>query len=323
MCKEKNMEKKKIVFMGTATFSQAVLEMLIKEGYDIELVVTQPDRKVGRKKEIKMPEVKVVALDNNIPVFQPHKIKEDYKIIEEIQPDLIITAAYGQILPKGLLNIPTLGCINVHASLLPAYRGGAPVHQAIIDGNEYTGVTIMYMVSKMDAGDMIASCKEKIELDDTVGTLYDKLSIAGANLLKEVLPSILEGTNPRIKQDETLVTYAPTISHEDEHVDFNTTAFLTDCKIRGLNPWPGAYTTYQGKTVKLWAGKIHQCENAMKHHAHQQNGTIVKLFKDAIGVKVEDGVYLITELQLEGKKRMAAKDLLNGHHGFEVGQCFK
>ena len=241
------MEKKKIVFMGTATFSQAVLEMLIKEGYAIELVVTQPDRKVGRKKEIKMPEVKVVALEHNIPVFQPNKIKEDYKIIEEIQPDLIITAAYGQILPKGLLNIPTLGCINVHASLLPAYRGGAPVHQAIIDGNEYTGVTIMYMVSKMDAGDMIASCKEKIELDDTVGTLYDKLSIAGANLLKEVLPSILEGTNSRVKQDETLVTYAPTISHEDEHVDFNTTAFLTDCKIRGLNPWPGAYTTYQGE----------------------------------------------------------------------------
>ena len=136
------MEKKKIVFMGTATFSQAVLEMLIKEGYAIELVVTQPDRKVGRKKEIKMPEVKVVALENNIPVFQPNKIKEDYKIIEEIQPDLIITAAYGQILPKGLLNIPTLGCINVHASLLPAYRGGAPVHQAIIDGNELSLIHI-------------------------------------------------------------------------------------------------------------------------------------------------------------------------------------
>lgn len=316
------MKNKKIVFMGTASFSQKVLEMLIDQGYNVQLVVTQPDRKVGRKKEIKMPEVKEVALAHNIPVFQPVKIKEDYSEIEQLNPDLIITAAYGQILPKSLLDIPALGCINVHASLLPQYRGGAPVHQAIIDGNQETGVTIMYMAVKMDAGDIISQEKINIENTDTVGILYDKLSVLGASLLEKTLPSILEGTNNRIPQDEQLVTYAPTISREQEHLSFNTTAFLVDCKIRGMNPWPGAFVKYKDKTVKLWAGKIHQCENAIKHHAHQENGTIVKIFKDAIGVKVEDGVYLITELQIEGKKRMSVKDLVNGNHFFEVDTCF-
>lgn len=314
------MKNKKIVFMGTATFSQAVLEMLIRENYSIELVVTQPDRKVGRKKQIKMPEVKEVALAHDIPVFQPVRIKNDFEMIKEINPDLIITAAYGQILPKELLDIPTLGCVNVHASLLPSYRGGAPVHQAIIDGNDHTGVTIMYMAEKMDAGDIISQKETKIEKDDTVGLLYDRLSVVGAELLKETLPSILNGTNNRIQQDESKVTYAPTISHEMEHVDFDTTAFLTDCKVRGLNPWPGAFTTYNGKTVKLWAGRAVESKNA---DDSIKNGTIVKILKDAIEVKVEDGTYQITELQVEGKKRMFARDLLNGNHGFEVETCFE
>lgn len=313
----------KIIFMGTATFSQAVLEKLLDEGYPISLVVTQPDRKVGRKKEIKMPEVKEVALKYNIPVFQPEKIRLDYQPILDSKPDLIITAAYGQIIPQAILLAPRLGCINVHASLLPKYRGGAPVHQAIIDGQDHTGVTIMYMVKKMDAGDMIASRQEPIYSDDTVGTLYDRLSHVGADLLIETLPSIINGTNERIAQNEEEVTYAPTIQHEQEHIDFNTTAFLTDCKIRGLNPWPGAFTLLDGNIIKLWAGKIHVCENAMKHHRHEQNGTIVKIFKDAIGVKVEDGVYLLTEIQLAGKRRMPVKDILNGHHPFAVGKKFE
>lgn len=317
------MKKTKIIFMGTATFSQAVLEKLIASDYHISLVVTQPDRKVGRKKEIKMPEVKEVALKHEIEVFQPQNIKIDHQRILDEKADLIITAAYGQIVPEAVLNASRLGCINVHASLLPKYRGGAPVHQAIIDGNDHTGVTIMYMVKKMDAGDMIASKKEPIHMNDTVGSLYDRLSYVGAKLLIETLPSIIEGTNLRIKQDESKITYAPTIQHDQEHVDFNTTAFLVDCKIRGLNPWPGAFTTYKGKTVKLWAGKVHVCENAMAHHGHERNGTIVKLFKDALGVKVEDGVYMLTEIQLEGKRRMLVKDLMNGHHGFEVGTYFE
>ena len=315
--------RERIVFMGTASFSLAVLKMLIEEGYNIVGVVTQPDRYVGRKKVLTMPDVKVEALKYDIPVIQPARIKEDYQAVADLKPDLIITAAYGQIVPQAVLDIPRLGCINVHASLLPLYRGGAPVHQAIIDGQEKTGVTIMYMVKKMDAGDMIAQKETPILEEDTVGILYDRLSDLGAELLKETLPDILKGTNQRIPQDENLVTYAPTLSREDERLDWNMSARQVYNKVRGTNPWPGSYTTYQGKTVKIWAGQVHQCENAMKHHAHQDNGTIVKIFNDAIGVKVNDGVYLITELQLEGKKRMSVKDYLNGHCIFEVDTKFE
>ncbi len=315
--------RERIVFMGTASFSLAVLKMLIEEDYNIVGVVTQPDRYVGRKKVLTMPDVKVEALKYDIPVIQPARIKEDYQAVADLKPDLIITAAYGQIVPQAVLDIPRLGCINVHASLLPLYRGGAPVHQAIIDGQEKTGVTIMYMVKKMDAGDMIAQKEIPILEEDTVGILYDRLSDLGAKLLKETLPDILKGTNQRIPQDENLVTYAPTLSREDERLDWNMSARQVYNKVRGTNPWPGSYTTYQGKTVKIWAGQVHQCENAMKHHAHQDNGTIVKIFKDAIGVKVNDGVYLITELQLEGKKRMSVKDYLNGHCIFEVDTKFE
>ena len=315
--------RERIVFMGTASFSLAVLKMLIEEDYNIVGVVTQPDRYVGRKKVLTMPDVKVEALKYDIPVIQPARIKEDYQAVADLKPDLIITAAYGQIVPQAVLDIPRLGCINVHASLLPSYRGGAPVHQAIIDGQEKTGVTIMYMVKKMDAGDMIAQKETPILEDDTVGVLYDRLSDLGAELLKETLPDILKGTNQRIPQDENLVTYAPTLSREDERLDWNMSARQVYNKVRGTNPWPGSYTTYQGKTVKIWAGQVHQCENAMKHHAHQDNGTIVKIFKDAIGVKVNDGVYLITELQLEGKKRMSVKDYLNGHCIFEFDTKFE
>ncbi len=315
--------RERIVFMGTASFSLAVLKMLIEEDYNIVGVVTQPDRYVGRKKVLTMPDVKVEALKYDIPVIQPARIKEDYQEVADLKPDLIITAAYGQIVPQAVLDIPRLGCINVHASLLPLYRGGAPVHQAIIDGQEKTGVTIMYMVKKMDAGDMIAQKETPILEEDTVGILYDRLSDLGAKLLKETLPDILKGINQRIPQDENLVTYAPTLSREDERLDWNMSARQVYNKVRGTNPWPGSYTTYQGKTVKIWAGQVHQCENAMKHHAHQDNGTIVKIFKDAIGVKVNDGVYLITELQLEGKKRMSVKDYLNGHCIFEVDTKFE
>ena len=315
--------KERIVFMGTASFSLAVLQMLLENQYHVVGVVTQPDRYVGRKKVLTMPDVKVEALKYDIPVIQPVRIKEDYQAILDLQPDLIITAAYGQIIPQALLDAPRLGCVNVHASLLPLYRGGAPVHQAIIDGQEKTGVTIMYMVKKMDAGDIISQKETPILENDTVGILYDRLSDLGAQLLKETLPSVLDGTNQRIPQDESLVTYAPTLSREDERIDWNLSAKQVYNKVRGTNPWPGSYTTYQGKTVKIWAGQVHQCENAMKHHAHQDNGTIVKIFKDTIGVKVNDGVYLITELQLEGKKRMSVKDYLNGHCIFEVDTKFE
>lgn len=317
------MSQKRIVFMGTASFSLAVLKMLLEEKYNVVGVVTQPDRYVGRKKILTMPDVKAEALKYDIPVIQPQKIKEDYQAILDLKPDLIITAAYGQIVPQIILDAPSIACINVHASLLPLYRGGAPVHQCIIDGQKKTGVTIMYMVKKMDAGNIISQKETDIFDDDTVGLLYDRLSDLGAQLLKETLPSILAGTNDSIPQDESLVTYAPTLSREDERIDWNLSAQQVYNKVRGTSPWPGSYTTYLGKVVKIWAGKVHQCENAMKHHAHQDNGTIVKIFKDAIGVKANDGIYLITEFQLEGKKRMFVKDYLNGHNIFEVETKFE
>ena len=309
--------------MGTASFSLEVLKMLIEEKYNIVGVVTQPDRYVGRKKVLTMPDVKVEALKHDIPVIQPARIKEEYQDVVDLNPDLIITAAYGQIVPQGLLDAPRLGCVNVHASLLPKYRGGAPVHQAIIDGEEKTGVTIMYMVKKMDAGNIISQRETPIAYEETVETLYNRLGVIGSELLRDTLPSILDGTNASIPQDESLVTYAPTLSRDDERIDWNLSALQVYNKVRGMNSWPGTFTTFQGKTVKVWAGKVHQCENAIKHHAHQENGTIVKVFKDAIGVKVHDGVYLITEFQLEGKKRMLVKDYLNGNNIFEVDTKFE
>lgn len=317
------MKKTRIVFMGTATFSQAVLEKLIENQFNVVGVVSQPDRKVGRKKEIKMPEVKEVALKHNIPVFQPNNIKKDYKTIEEMQPELIITAAYGQIIPQEVLDMPRLGCINVHASLLPKYRGGAPVHYAIINGDDKTGVTIMYMVKKMDAGNIIKQRDLEIKDTDTTGILYDKLSDLGAQLLVDTLPSIIDGTNESIAQDEAQVSYSPTISRNDEKIDFNKNVRDVYNKVRGLNPWPGAYTTYCGNVVKIHSGQIHDCPNAKSHHAHQDPGTIVKIFDDAIGVKASDGIYLITELQISGKKKMSVKDYLNGNCIFKVDTKFE
>lgn len=317
------MRNERIVFMGTASFSLEVLKMLLDEKYNVVGVVSQPDRFVGRKKVLTMPDVKVEAIKHDIPVVQPQRIKDDYQAILDLKPELIITAAYGQIVPKAILEAPRLGCVNVHASLLPLYRGGAPVHQAIIDGQDKTGVTIMYMVQKMDAGNIISQMETPILDTDTVGLLYDRLSVIGAKLLKETLPSILDGTNQSIPQDESLITYAPTLSREDERIDWHLSAKQIYNKVRGTCPWPGSYTIYQGKVVKIWAGQVHQCENAVKHHGHLDDGTIVKVFKDAIGVKVNDGVYLITEFQLEGKKKMLVKDYLNGHNIFEVDTKFE
>lgn len=316
------MEKIKIVFMGTASFSKIVLERLIQEKYNIVAVVTQPDRYVGRKKVLHMPEAKEVALVHSIPVLQPQKIRQEYQAIIDLKADVIITAAYGQIIPEIVLKSARIAAINVHASLLPKYRGGAPVHQAIIDGQNTTGVTIMYMVKKMDAGDIISQKEIPIENDDTTGILYDKLSYVGADLLIETLPSIINGTNESMVQKEDEVTYAPIITREQEKISFNKTTHELHNQVRGLAPWPGAYAIYKEKVVKIWAGHIHNCENAQRHHQHQVPGTIVKIFKDAIAVKCLDGIYLITEFQLEGKRKMLVKEYLNGNNIFDVETKF-
>lgn len=299
------MNNLKIIYMGTPDFSVGPLERLIKE-YNVIAVVTQPDKEIGRKKEIKFSKVKEVAIKNNIKVFQPEKIKQDYNEIINLNPDIIITCAYGQILPKELLDFPKYGCINIHASLLPKLRGGAPIHRAIIDGHNITGITIMYMNEKMDSGDIIYQEDIYIYDEDTVGTLFNRLSRLGSNMIIKVLPNIINGTIIRIRQDEKRATYAYNITREDEHIDFNKTSREVFNHIRGLNPWPVGYSTLDNKKVKIYESKI---GNSKKDGLP---GEIINIYNDSIGVKTNNGEILITSLQFEGKKRVSTKDYLNG-----------
>ena len=304
----------RVVFMGTPTFSVPILEALIKN-YKVKAVVTQPDKVVGRSGKLAKPPVKVVAEENNILVIQLDKIREQYQDIIDLDPDLIVTCAYGQILPKELLDYPKYGCINVHASSLPNLRGGAPIHRSIINGYSKTGITIMYMAEGMDDGDIITQREIEITSDDTASTLHDKLSIVGSELLIETLPSILEGTNERIKQDSSKVTFAPIIKKEDEKIDFNKTSKEVYNQIRGLNSFPGAYFMLDGKRFKVWESII---GNEVFHQ--HLNGEIVKLYKEGIGIKTHNGVIIVTVLQPEGKGKMKATDYLNGQKENIVGK---
>ena len=304
------MEKLNIVYMGTPDFSVGPLKKLI-EKYNVVMAVTQPDKEIGRKKEIKFSPVKECAIKNNIKVFQPSKIRENYKEILDEKPDIIITCAYGQIIPKELLDYPKYGCINIHASLLPKLRGGAPIHKAIINGYEKTGVTIMYMDEKMDSGDIIYQEEIKIEDDDNAGTLFDKLSVLGSEMIIKVLPSIIDGTNKRIKQNEEEVTYAYNITREEEKVDFNLSTKDVYNKIRGLYPWPIGYTNLDGKKVKLHLSRVGTSKK------EGSIGEIINIYNDALGVKTLDGEILLTMIQFEGKKKILVKDYLNGVHDKE------
>lgn len=298
-----------IIFMGTPAFSAPILRMLVEEGYQVLAVVTQPDRPVGRKKVLTPPPVKEEALKLGLPVIQPTKLKgsEELQQIIALNADLIVTAAFGQLLPKELLDAPTLGCINVHASLLPAYRGGAPIHQAIIDGQDKTGVTIMYMEEKLDAGDIIAQSEIGIEHADDTGLLFDRLSKVGSDLLKETLPAIIAKTNDRVKQDESLVTFARNISREQERLDWNKSALQLHNQIRGLHPWPVAYTTLEDQTVKIWKA------DTIQVNTKEQPGTVVKIESDYFVIQTgfEEAIR-INELQPSGKKKMSAEDYLRG-----------
>jgi len=295
--------------MGTPAFSVPILQQLIDDGYEIIQVVTQPDRPVGRKKVLTPPPVKVEAEKHNIPVFQPEKIreKEQYEKILSLEPDLIVTAAFGQILPKELLDGPKYGCINVHASLLPELRGGAPIHYAILQGKKKTGVTIMYMVEKLDAGDMISQVEVEIDERDHVGTLHDKLSAAGAKLLSETIPKLLNGDITPIKQNDDEATFAYNIKREQEKIDWGRSGVDIYNHIRGLHPWPVAYTTFQGSVLKVWWGE------KISIKSDKQPGTIIKVEKDGLIVQTGDDVSIkITELQPAGKKRMSAEQFLRG-----------
>lgn len=299
------MDNNRIVFMGTPDFACNVLQNLIDNKYDVQLVVSQPDKMVGRKRVLTNTPVKQVAVDNNIEVFQPENIKEDYQKIIDINPDIIITCAYGQIIPEELINFPKYGCINVHASLLPKYRGGAPIHWARINGDEKTGVTIMYMDKKMDSGDIIQTREININEEDTTEKLFDKLSIIGAELLIDILPSIFNKTNNRIKQDESLVTYAYNISREDERVNFDKDGKSIINKIRGLYSWPLANFMLDDVEYKIIDANFEKCET-------KNPGVVVKVDKNNFGISCLDGIIYITKIKPFGKKEMNIKDFLNG-----------
>ena len=302
-----NIQKEiKILFMGTPDFAVPILKSL-DDNYKVKAVITQPDRKTGRKGELTSPPIKLEANKRVILTLQPEKIGEITDEIRQINPDLIVTCAYGQIVPKEILEIPRLGCINVHASLLPKLRGGAPIHRAIMNGYSKTGITIMYMNEKMDDGDIISQSEIDIEEIDTASSLHDKLSILGADLLIETLPSIIDGTNSRTKQNREEVTYAFTIKREDERINFSKTKREIYNHIRGLNSWPGAYCLFEGKILKVWNSYI-----TNNYFPSMFDGQITNIYEDGFGVKVSNGEIVITEVQLEGKTRMNSILFLNG-----------
>lgn len=306
------MKDKRVVFMGTPEFSVPVLEMLI-ENTNVVLVVTQPDKEVGRHHELKATPVKECALKHNIEVYQPIKIRNEYEHILEMNPDIIITCAYGQIIPSILLDTPKYKAINVHASLLPKLRGGSPLHKCIIDGYKETGVTIMYMAPGMDDGDIITQRSVEIKDADNVGIIHDKLSIMSRDLLLETLPNIFSGNITRTKQDPNEVTYAYNIKREEEKIDFTKTAREVFNQIRGMYPFPVAYTTLNGEVIKI-------CEVRIGNSSKGKPGEIIETSKDGISVMCKDKNIIITRLKPSGKKEMTAKDYLNGKNKTIVGE---
>ncbi|MGM0126223.1 methionyl-tRNA formyltransferase [Enterococcus sp. AZ194] len=300
----------KIVFMGTPAFSVPILEGLIEAGYEIQAVVTQPDRPVGRKKVITATPVKEAALANNLLVLQPEKISgsPEMEKIRELAPDIIVTAAFGQFLPEKLLQVPKHGAINVHASLLPKYRGGAPVHYAIIKGETEAGVTIMEMIKKMDAGGIFSQAKVPITKNDDVGTMFDKLSLLGKDLLLATLPKILSGELIPVPQKEEEVTFSPNISREEEAIDWEKTAVEVDNQVRGMRPWPIAFTTYEGARWKIW-----ETAPLEEETTDEQPGTIIYKSKKELWIACgKHSVLAIKALQPAGKAKQEIQAFLNG-----------
>ncbi len=306
----------RIVFMGTPEFSATILQGLIDKGYNVIGLVSQPDRPVGRKKVIMPTPTKQIALNHNIPVFQPEKIRKDYDFMKELNPDLIVTCAYGQIVPQGLLDIPPLGCINVHASLLPKYRGGAPIHRSIINGDKETGVTIMEMIDKMDAGRMYAKASLPILDEDNLETMFAKLQVLGRDLLLDILPSYIKGELPGEIQNEEEVTYAWNIKHEEEQIDWAKSSREIFNHVRGLYPSPATFTYLNGEIVKVFVSEVVD-ETTIK-----EPGVIVSC-KKGLTVACGKGLLKIKELQVSGKKRMDAASFLNGLKVDLTGQKFE
>ena len=316
----------KIIFMGTPDFAASALEKIVEAGHEITLVVTQPDKPKGRSGELQVSDVKACALKHGFPVFQPERIKlpENVAYLKNYEADIYVVAAFGQILSQEILDIPRFGCVNIHASLLPKYRGAAPIQQAIIDGEKTTGVTIMQMAAGMDTGDILLQREIPIDDNETGGGLFDKLSELGAELIVEALPKIERGELTPVPQDEELATKCGKLSKNMGKIDFNKNAVAIRNLVRGLNPWPSAFTRHDGKMLKIWvadalddkqvkevAGNAEVLKNAVP-------GTVSFVTKEAIGVATGKGTLVLKEVQLEGKKRMLVKDFLLGNK-IEIG----
>lgn len=298
----------KMIFMGTPDFAAGALEALIQKGEEIVLVVTQPDKPKGRSKELVFSPVKECALRHNIPVFQPVKIKEAEAVskLREYEADIFVVAAFGQIVSKEILDMPKYGCVNIHASLLPKYRGASPIQNVILDGEKQTGITIMQMDEGIDTGDILYKKKIEIQREDTFEMLHDKLMVLGGEAICEAIDLIEEGALEPEKQDDSLSCYAKLIKKEMGELDFQKDALVLERKVHGMNPWPSAYTFYHGKQMKIWNA------TALEKNTEAQAGLVVSVTKDAIEVACGTGVLSVSELQLEGKKRMSAHDFLLG-----------
>jgi len=295
-----------IVFMGTPDFAVPSLRALIEAGYRVKAVVTQPDRPVGRKKTLAPTPVKEEALRHGLPVLQPAKLRAPEAVAElaAYEPDLIVTAAYGQILPKSVLSMPRYGCINVHGSLLPKYRGGAPIQRAIMNGETVTGVTIMYMAEGLDTGDMISKADLPIGPDDDAGTVFERLSHVGSKLLLETVPSVLDGSASRTPQNEAEATYSPNLTRDDERIDWTRPAASIYDQLRGLSPRPGAFTYWNGDVFKIWKAERPQPGRA----ASSAPGTVIGIGADGLHVATGDGVFVATEVQPAGKKALPVSE---------------
>lgn len=300
----------KIVFMGTPDFAAGALEALIKAGHDITAVVTQPDKPRGRSSELIPPPVKVCALKHGIPVLQPKRIKtpEAVEELKKYPADVYIVAAFGQILSQEILDFPRYGCLNIHASLLPRYRGTSPIQRVIIDGEEKTGITIMQMDAGIDTGDMLYKKETQITAEDNYETLHDRLTALGGEAIAEALALLEAGKLVSEKQDDSASCYAPLIEKAMGQIDFGKSALQIDRLIRGMTPWPSAYTGYKGKQLKIWKARPDMAEDV----SGREPGEILRVEKDSVTVAAGEGALKILELQLEGKKRMNAHDFLLG-----------
>ncbi len=297
----------KIVYMGTPDFSVTVLDYLVKNNFDIQLVVTQPDKQVGRGKKITFTKVKEYAMENNLRVIQPIDINDSLDEIKDINPDFIITCAYGQFLCDELLDLSNIVSLNVHASLLPMHRGGAPIHRAILNGDSKTGISIMEMVSKMDAGDVYVTSEVEITDQDTLETLHNKLSHIGGKLLVGCLEDIFDGKVTPVKQDENQATYSPNISKEERVISFKKNARDIFNKVRAFNPFPMAYAVYESKMIKIYEVEV------LSEKSTEEAGMIVNISKEGIIVATDDYDIKIKKLQLPNKKAVSSIEFYNGN----------